>query len=51
MGEDRFDRMTLFPVFHNGESPLRYRVLSEALADGAVEIRGGPRQRCLSCGW
>jgi hypothetical protein len=38
----RFDRMTLFPVFHKGESPLRYRVLSEALADGAVEVRERP---------
>jgi hypothetical protein len=34
-----FGRMTLFPVFGQAESPLRYRVLSEALADGAVEVR------------
>jgi len=34
--------MALFPVFHQGESPLRYRVLSEALADGSVEVRERP---------
>lgn len=31
--------MTLFPVFWKGASPLRYKVLSEALADGSVEVR------------
>jgi len=35
-------RMALFPVFHQGESPLRYRVLSETLADGSVEVRERP---------
>ncbi len=37
-----FDRMTLFPVFRPADSPLRYRVLSDALADGSVEVRERP---------
>jgi hypothetical protein len=37
-----FDRMTLFPVFREGESGLRYLVLSEALANGSVEVRERP---------
>ncbi|MHB0868506.1 MAG: ARPP-1 family domain-containing protein [Chloroflexota bacterium] len=36
------DRMTLFPIFGQAESPIRYRVLSEALADGSVEVRERP---------
>ena len=35
----RFEQMTLFPVFCEVTSPLHYRVLSEALADGSVEVR------------
>lgn len=34
--------MTLFPLRRKGESPLTYRVLSEALADGSVEVRERP---------
>jgi len=37
-----FGGMTLFPVFRDGASPLRYQVLSEALADGSVEVRERP---------
>ena len=40
-----FDRMTLFPVFRDGESPLRYLVLEEALAAGLVEVREQPSAR------
>lgn len=43
VGEGKsFGGMTLFPVSREGESPLRYRVLAEALADGAVEVRERP---------
>ena len=34
-----FEAMTLFPLLSQFESPLRYRVLAEALADGSVEVR------------
>lgn len=37
-----FEGMTLFPLFREGESPLRYRVLGEALTTGAVEVRERP---------
>lgn len=37
-----FERMVLFPVYRQAESPLRYRVLAEALADGSVEVREQP---------
>ena len=43
VGEGReFSGMTLFPVFREGRSPLRYRVLSECLADGSVEVTERP---------
>lgn len=37
-GKD-YQGMTLFSLFREGESPLRYQVLSEALASSAVEVR------------
>ncbi len=43
VGEGKgFGGMTLFPVLRNGESPLRYRVLPDTLADGSVEVRERP---------
>jgi len=43
VGEGKgFGGMALFPVHRNGESPLRYRVLPDALADGSVEVRERP---------
>lgn len=39
VGEGRsFGSMTLFPLFSTSTSRLRYRVLSEALADGSVVV-------------
>jgi hypothetical protein len=37
-----FEKMRLFPIFREGGSPLKYRVLAEALADGSVEVREKP---------
>jgi len=37
-----FEKMRLFPIFREGSSPLAYRVLAEALADGSVEVREKP---------
>jgi len=37
-----FGGMTLFPLSRDGTSPLRYRVLSETLDDGSVEVREKP---------
>lgn len=34
-----FERMTVYPVFGAAVSPLTYKVLAEALADGSVEVR------------
>ena len=43
VGEGKvFGGMHLFPVSRSGESPLRYRVLLDALADGSVEVRERP---------
>jgi len=43
VGEGKaFGGMTLFPVFRQGESPLRYRTLGEALLGGSVEVRERP---------
>jgi len=43
VGEGKsFEGMTLFPLFREGESPLRYRVLAEAMTSGAVEVREQP---------
>ncbi len=40
VGEGReFGGMALFPLFREGESPLRYLVLAEAISGGAVEVR------------
>src|SRR5512142_1737990 len=43
VGEGKsFGSITLFPIFSSSISPLRYRVLSEALADGSVVVTEKP---------
>jgi hypothetical protein len=37
-----YGAMTLFPLSRSIDSPLRYRVLADALADGSVEVREKP---------
>ena len=37
-----FGAMTLFPLMSDTDSPLHYRVLADALADGSVEVREKP---------
>ncbi len=37
-----FHAVTLFPLLSQLVSPLRYRVLADALADGSVEVREKP---------
>jgi hypothetical protein len=37
-----FGAMTVFPLMRPFDSPLRYRVLADALADGSVEVREKP---------